>query len=161
MYRVTEEVEKMTLDERIDYFWNLGAEKYPEEKKEFTDEELMLSKGYTSYELFRNFAGLEEVGYFDFASRIFKDRFVGKWAEIERWSGVPWEFYVESICPPYSIDIETDECRFYTELDVDNEFWGALEVKNTEGGTRLIPFCYIRRIKLLDEPPKEAAQKHN
>lgn len=157
MYRVSEAVENMTDEERWGYFWNLAGSKYPKEKNEFADEELMLSKGYTSYELFRNFAGLREVGYFHFAGRIFQDRFVGKWVEIEDNFRVSWNYYVESICPPYSIDIETDECSFYTELDVDIEFWGSLTLKKESGHYKEMPFCYIRRIKLLDEPPKKEA----
>lgn len=157
MYRVAETVEKMSKLERSRYFCEL-ARQFPKDKKRFTAEELLISRDYVAYELFRSFAKLDEVGYFDVASTVFWDRFVGKWARIETLDRGTCYGLITRLYPCYSVDIDDcyDEGSYMSELDTVEEWWGAVFIEDESGREDMIPYCCIDEAELLTE--EEVAQ---
>lgn len=147
MYRIPEKVEKMKIGDRVNYFFDI-AKSFPEEKKKFTGEELMISRDFGAYELFRSYAHLEKVGYFFLADFVFGHRFKGKWARIKTADMGTRIAHVDYVHSPYRDEFEDDYDndgygKFFGNLDEEYEWWGALIVSSPFGDQYDIPFCYV------------------
>lgn len=162
MYRTPEILEKMSRRERIEYFDNLGKTSFPKDKMKFTDEELMTSFGFCGYEIFRGMAKLEEVGYFDLADRVFRDRFNKKWVFLDRGFGKEL-VYIERLLPPYQTDLfyedELDGMLALNDDLLEDNFWGMLFVKRDDGREIDVPYCKVRSIEIADEVVKDKDEK--
>lgn len=162
MYRLPKNAENMSRSDRFDYFSKI-AKDFPESKKRFTGEELMISKDFGAYELFRTYARLGEVGYFYVASDIFWDRFTNKWARIETADYGSQIVYVRSVCSPYTDDFaevfeDGEGGTYFTELDDELDWWGALLVEDPTGYDYAIPFCYILEAEYFTDEDSEELQ---
>lgn len=167
MYRIPKNLEKIGTDKTIEemdakeryvYFSRLADAVYPADKKKFTAKEILLTRDYMAYELFRNFAGLKEVGYLGMAAGLFQRRFVGKWARIETLDRGTCCGLVTGLYPCYSVDIDDycDEGSYMSELDTVEEWWGAIFIEDALWGEDMIPYCCIDEVELLTE--EEVAQ---
>lgn len=159
MYRISEKMKKMTRWERYKAFEE-AASAFPPDKDEFTAEELKVSRDYCAYEMFRNLANLDQVGYFYFANAVLKERFKNHWAEIEEEAGFPKAVYIQNLLLPYNCDLDMAEGDDFSAVTAIDDFWGGIQGKNYRGEHVYHPFFNLRRIKLLtDEDMKERYSK--